>query len=76
MTHVAIFSFDFDYRIVPRLPDVFFVISDVPLSPSLTHCRPNVDLEKVQVDVDCTAIGLGKEKNSRMRGKRKETGKA
>ena len=71
MTHVAIFSFDFDYRIVPRLPDVFFVISDVPLSPSLTHCRPNVDLEKVQVDV-----GLGTEKNSRVRGKRKETGKA
>ena len=71
MTHVAIFSFDFDYRIVPRLPDVFFVISDVPLSPSLMHCRPNVDLEKVQVDV-C----LGTEKNSRVRGKRKETGKA
>ena len=71
MTHVAIFSFDFDYRIVPRLPDVFFVISDVPLSPSLTNCRPNVDLEKVQVDV-----GLGTEKNSRVRGKRKETGKA
>ena len=73
MTRVAIFSFDFDYRIVPRLPDVFFVISDVPPSPrpSLTHCRPNVDLEKVQVDV-----GLGTEKNSRVRGKRKETGKA